>query len=178
MRTVKLWMQLWKEWRALFVLQQCWRLQAPWGSPGQGTLQSYCKRASPQHVLVRQVPHLSNTGLIPKWVLIPCPESFIILGARLNSMGRPLKVYKPLTWARSGTLWLLHVPSLLLHCFIFKPLHSCHLHTLSTPAPQLLTPQALTHPCILQRGLSPWLPTFLSLDPLLPSPSYTASYLS
>lgn len=99
-------------------------------------------------------------------------------------MGKPLKIYKPLTLASSGTLWLLQVLSLLLYCFIFKPLHfitsldSCHLHTLSTPAPQLLTPQALTYPRIPQRAPSPWLPTFLSLYPLLPLPSYVPSHLS
>lgn len=58
------------------------RLQTPWGSPVQGTPRLHRKGASPQHPLLRQ-GH-SNARLIPKWVLIPCPKSFIILGAQLN----------------------------------------------------------------------------------------------
>lgn len=80
-----------------------------------------CKRASPQQVLVRQVPQHSNMGLIPPWVLIPCPKSFITQGAQLNSMSRPLETYRPLILASSGTLWLLRVPSLLLYHFISNP---------------------------------------------------------
>lgn len=38
--------------------------------------------------------------------------------------------------------------------------------------------QAQTYPCVHQRGLSPQLPTFLSLYLLLPSPSYLPFYLS
>lgn len=95
-------------------------------------------------------------------------------------MGRPLKIYTSYLRDIVATASTKPAPAL----FHFQPLHfitsldSCRLHTLSTSAFQLLTPQALTYPFIPQRGPFPWLLTFLSLCPFLPSPSDIPSYLS
>ena len=78
-------------------------------------------------------------------------------------MGRPLKIYKPLTLAGSGTLQLLQVQCPLLRCFVFSPCTSllpwmAVICTHWAPCSFISYPQ----PHHSHKGTSPWLPTFLA----------------
>lgn len=76
-------------------------------------------------------------------------------------MGRPLKIYKPLTLAGSGTLQLLQVQCPLLRCFIFSLctslLPSVYV-TCTHSAPRSFVSHPQPHHS--HEGPSPWFPTF------------------